>query len=125
MQTYQLKNVEVKGFVENKNAKKIIGESKGLILPTQWYEGFPMTIVESYSVGTPVIGSNLGNTGSLIEEGKSGWKFDADSKEQLCDALRKAMETTKGLERDFVEKYSAESNYEQLREIYETCCNHN
>ena len=125
VQTYQLKNVEVKGFVENKNAKKIIGESKGLILPTQWYEGFPMTIVESYSVGTPVIGSNLGNTGSLIEEGKSGWKFDADSKEQLCDALRKAMETTKGLERDFVEKYSAESNYEQLREIYETCCNHN
>ena len=72
-----------------------------------------------------MIGSNLGNTGSLIEEGKSGWKFDADSKEQLCDALRKAMETTKGLERDFVEKYSAESNYEQLREIYETCCNHN
>ena len=113
------------GFVSHEETLDYIRGAKAVIYPSLWYEGFPMTIVESYSVGTPVIGSNLGNTGSLIEEGKSGWKFDADSKEQLCDALRKAMETTKGLERDFVEKYSAESNYEQLREIYETCCNHN
>ena len=103
----------------------MIGESKALILPTQWYEGFPMTIVESYSVGTPVAGSDLGNTGSLIEEGMSGWKFSADSKKELCIALTKAKTAMNGINSSYIEKYSEEKNYMQLREIYETCCNHN
>lgn len=121
----QLRNVEFRGFVENHKVKQIIGESKALILPTQWYEGFPMTIVESYSVGTPVIASNLGNAGSLVEEGKSGLKFQADSEKALCEALRSAGTSLHGLEREVIRKYSEESNYEQLRKIYETCCDHN
>ena len=120
-----LHNVELKGFIENKKARKMIGESKALILPTQWYEGFPMTIVESDSVGTPVAGSDLGNTGSLIEEGMSGWKFAADSKKELCIALTKAKIAINGINSSYIEKYSEENNYIQLREIYETCCNHN
>lgn len=125
VESRQLKNVEFKGFVENKVLKKIIGESKALILPTQWYEGFPMTIVESYSVGTPVIASDLGNAGSLVENGKSGLKFRADSEEALCEALRKAADCFHGFDERFIDKYSEESNYEQLRKIYETCCDHN
>lgn len=125
VQIHQLQNVALHGFVENKEARKIIGESKALILPTQWYEGFPMTIVESYSVGTPVIGSDLGNTGSLVEEGKSGWKFAADSKDQLCEALEKAKKADLELAGETIRKYSEESNYKQLRKIYEACCNHN
>lgn len=121
----QLKNVELKGFVENRIARKIIGESKALILPTQWYEGFPMTIVESYSVGTYVLGSDLGNTGSLIEEKKSGWKFAVNSKKELCEAFEKVINAEGGLESSYIEKYSEENNYKQLRNIYETCCNHN
>lgn len=125
VEKHQVKNVELKGFVENKAVKQMIGESKALILPTQWYEGFPMTIVESYSVGTPVIASDLGNAGSLVEEGKSGLKFQADSPKTLCEVLKKANETLSGLDKAFLNKYSEESNYEQLRKIYETCCNHN
>lgn len=125
VQTHQLHNVELKGFVANETAKKTIGESKALILPTKWYEGFPMTIVESYSVGTPVIGTNLGNTGSLIQERKSGWKFSENSKDELFRALKNVMETCTGVDGEIINRYSAEKNYEQLRKIYETCCNHN
>lgn len=124
VEEHRLKNVEWKGFVENKEVKKIIGESKALILPTQWYEGFPMTIVESYSVGTPVIASDLGNAGSLVEEGKSGLKFQADSPVSLCETLKKA-KTLKGLDEIYINRYSEESNYKQLRNIYEACSNHN
>ena len=120
-----LKKVTQLGFVPNEEVRKIIGESKGLILPTQVYEGFPMTIAEAYASGTPVIGSDLGNTGNLIEEGKNGWKFQADSAEELAKAVKKAEAVTEGLASEFVTKYSAERNYKQLREIYEACCNHN
>ena len=123
VEEHHLKNVELKGFVENTEVKKIIGESKALILPTRWYEGFPMTIVESYSVGTPVVASDLGNAGSLVEEGKSGLKFQTDSPESLCETLKKT-KTFKGLDEDYINRYSEESNYEQLRNIYEACSNH-
>mgnify|MGYP003292625866 CR=1 FL=1 len=123
VEEHHLKNVELKGFVENTEVKKIIGESKALILPTRWYEGFPMTIVESYSVGTPVVASDLGNAGSLVEEGKSGLKFQTDSPESLCETLKKT-KTFKGLDENYINRYSEESNYEQLRNIYEACSNH-
>lgn len=119
-----LKNVEFKGFVENARAREIIGKSKALILPTRWYEGFPMTIAESYAVGTPVIGSNLGNAGDLIAEGNTGWKFLPDSVEELVLVLQKAMKQPMILKKDQIEKYSEESNYQLLRNIYETCCDH-
>ncbi|MDQ3704976.1 MAG: glycosyltransferase, partial [Chloroflexota bacterium] len=38
-----------------------MSSSVALIFPSEWYEGFPMTIVEAYSRGLPVIASNLGS----------------------------------------------------------------
>ena len=112
------------GFVPNEQVRKFVGESKALVLPTQVYEGFPMTIAEAYAAGTPVIGSDLGNTGSLIENGKNGLKFQPKSIEELAEAVLKIRESFGGLGEEMIYKYSAENNYEQLRNIYETCCNH-
>ena len=84
-----------------------------------------MTIVESFSVGTPVIASALGNAGSLIEEGQNGLKFQADSPESLCETLKSAASRLQGLSEAMINQYSEESNYEQLRNIYEACSNHN
>lgn len=119
-----LANVEMLGFVPNEQVRKLVGESKALVLPTQVYEGFPMTIAEAYAAGTPVIGSDLGNTGSLIENGKNGLKFQPKSIEELAEAVLKIRESFGGLGEEMIYKYSAENNYEQLRNIYETCCNH-
>ncbi len=119
-----LANVEMLGFVPNEQVRKLVGESKALVLPTQVYEGFPMTIAEAYAAGTPVIGSDLGNTGSLIENGKNGLKFQSKSIEELAEAVLKIRESFGGLDEEMVCKYSAENNYEQLRNIYEACCNH-
>ena len=120
----QLTNVKMQGYVPNDQVRALIGESKALILPTQVYEGFPMTIAEAYACGTPVIGSDLGNTGSLIEEGKSGWKFLHTSEEALAKAVLTAMKSESGIENSYINKYSKEANYQQLREIYEKCCNY-
>ena len=120
----ELSNVKLLGFVQNDEVRKMIGESKALILPTQVYEGFPMTIAESYACGTPVIGSDLGNTGSLIENGVSGYKFEPDSSKELAEAVKKIESSDLVIGREVIEKYSSERNYRSLREIYEACCNH-
>ena len=75
--------------------RKIISESKALILPTQWYEGFPMVIAESYSEGTPVIGSDIGNTGSLILNELTGMKFKSNSIEELTSIINSLLSTKK------------------------------
>ena len=121
----KLENVELLGFVENNIVRKIISESKALILPTQWYEGFPMTIVESYSEGTPVIGSDIGNTGSLIINKLTGMKFKANSIEELTSVIN-SFDNVKDEFNvfDFYTKnYNYNENYNILRKIYTECLN--
>lgn len=121
----KLENVELLGFVENKLARKIVSESKALILPTQWYEGFPMTIVEAYSEGTPVIGSDIGNTGSLIINELTGIKFKANSIEELTSIINSFDKVKDKFNVfDFYTKnYNYSENYNILKKIYIECMN--
>lgn len=114
-------NVDMLGFIPNEKMKRLVANSKALILPTQWYEGFPMTIVEAFSVGTPVICSDLGNAGSIVINGINGYKFAHTSYIQLLEAIRKIdMEIYQKTFQDFQNKYSEEINYKILRKIYST-----
>ena len=62
---------------------EMIGRAGVLVFPSQWYEGLPRTIVESYAKGTPVIASRLGSMTELIEPGRSGWLFEAGNADDL------------------------------------------
>ena len=115
-----LTKVELAGFVPNVQVRKIIGESKALVLPTQVYEGFPVTIAESYASGTPVIGSDLGNTGSLIENGKTGLKFNHTSAEDLAEKVEILAKKHYVLDEIYRNKYSSEMNYEIIKRIYKS-----
>lgn len=111
-------NIEMRGFVPNQDAIKIISNSKALILPTQWYEGFPMSIVESFSVGTPVICSELGNSGSVVSEGITGCKFTADNINELIFAVNRCKGLCQSTLHEYNAKYTEELNYQMLRRIY-------
>lgn len=114
----KLKNIEMKGFVSNHKVKDIIANSNAVILPTQWYEGFPMIILEAYSVGTPVIGSDLGNVGDIIIPNKSGWKFRINLVDSLISAINDNMDYTESTYKLYSELYTAEKNYKILDSIY-------
>ena len=119
IEMHQVTDVELKGFVENTAAKQMIGESLALILPTQWYEGFPMTILEAYSRGTPVLGSKIGNVGNLIEENINGLLFAPQSEKELAEAIHKLKMDYDEVFKYFKTYYSKEANYEILQNIYE------
>ena len=114
-------NIEMCGFVPNDEALKIIAYSKALVLPTQLYEGFPMSIVEAFSVGTPVICSDLGNAGSVVEEETTGYKFDCESRESIMSAIYKMIKkplNNEKIKKIYEIKYSEESNYKILNDIF-------
>lgn len=112
-----LNNVYLMGFVENDKVLDIISESKALILPTKWYEGFPMTIVESISCGTPIIGSDIGNVGNIINDRMTGLKFKKGSSEELIKSVNNFFDMVNNCKNESL-KYSSQQNYEELISIY-------
>lgn len=113
-------NIEMKGFVPNAETRKLIAKSKALILPTQWYEGFPMSIVEAFSVGTPVICSDLGNAGSVVKENVTGLKFPVNDVGGLIKAVFEIQGLSEKTRTEYLAQYSETRNYEQLTRIYST-----
>ena len=111
-------NIEMRGFVPNNETLEIIANSKALVLPTQWYEGFPMSIVEAFSVGTPVVCSDLGNAGSIVEDGINGGKFVAGDVQSLIETVRRQDIPVKKVVERYKKKYTEDINYVILRGIY-------
>lgn len=119
----KMTNVRFLGRLPNDQVRRLMATSRALILPTQWYEGFPLSIAESYSTGTPVLVSNLGNGGSLIKQGVTGLKFDPKSPQSIANAVKK-MEAEKNVNweentrRVYDQALTPEKNYAALMEVY-------
>ena len=114
-------NIEMLGQVDNNEAKAIMSQSLALILPTQWYEGFPMTIVEAYSVGTPVIVPDCGNSGNLVEEDVTGYKYNMSENKSLRAIIIKGVDPQLYclVVENYKKKYTSTSNIKILSEIYD------
>jgi glycosyltransferase involved in cell wall biosynthesis len=98
-----------------------------LILPSTWYEGFPMIIAEAFAVGLPVIASNLGSMSSIVDHQRTGLHFEPGNAGALAEAVR--WWTTHPDETAFMRsearleyetKYTAEENYAQMMNIYDS-----
>jgi glycosyltransferase involved in cell wall biosynthesis len=97
-----------------------------LVLPSLWYEGFPMTIVEAFSCGCPVMASGIGSMTSVISDGESGLFFEAGNSVGLAQKIQWAFEHPEQMRemggkarQVFEADYSAEANYQRLMEIYQ------
>lgn len=60
-----------------------------LAVPSQWLETGPLVVLESHSVGVPVIGSNLGGIAELVQHGVNGWLVAANDTKAWTEALTK------------------------------------
>ena len=70
-----LTNIEFLGFRKGEELFSFIRDASFVLVPSEWYENDPLTIVEAYSSGKPVIGSNIGGIPELIIEEKTGYLF--------------------------------------------------
>jgi glycosyltransferase involved in cell wall biosynthesis len=66
---------------------ELILRSHGTVLPSEWYENAPLSILESLALGRPVIGSELGGVPEMLEHGKTGWLFPAGNVDALASLL--------------------------------------
>lgn len=59
-----------------------------LVLPSVWYEGFPLVLLEAFATGTPVIASRIGSLGELVEDGVTGLMADPGNAADLAARIR-------------------------------------
>ena len=111
--------------MKREDAFEIIQKSRSIIVPSKWYEGFPMTIVESFSLGVPVIGSKIGNIESIIFDKIDGRLFEMNNKESLKDIIEDVFYNKEKNELlgensyiTFNKNYTDIENYKELIEIY-------
>ncbi len=62
----KLKNVWCVGFKTGAELETIISEARVLVLPSIWYENYPLSILEAKAAGNIVIGSNIGGIGEML-----------------------------------------------------------
>ncbi|MEK5318907.1 glycosyltransferase family 4 protein [Paenibacillus sp. FSL L8-0644] len=95
-----------------------------VMVPSIWYEGFPMTIVESFSVGTPVLCSRLGALEEVVEDGVTGFHFQHDDLENIKTVIRCAVAyenyaaMRQKVSENYAARYTEEVNVKQLMAIY-------
>lgn len=117
------KNITFLGQVGHDELIDLIAGAKAVILPSQVYEGFPMIIPEAFSMHIPMIVGDMGNSGVLVEEGLNGMKFKYNSMESLIEVIERfenadIVSLGEKAYKTYQERYSSESNYANLREIY-------
>jgi glycosyltransferase involved in cell wall biosynthesis len=119
--------VEFLGCVSYSEVLDLTRDAVFLVVPSEWYEGFPMVVVQALACGTPVIASRLGSLDEIVEEGKTGLKFEAGNPQDLAIRVNELASDRPRLARmrihartAFEEHYTAEINYSQLMEIYQS-----
>lgn len=108
-------------------AQRHLSGARALVLPSLCFEGFPMVIREAFALTVPVVASRLGPLPGIVPEGIAGVLFRPGDSGDLLRALRslwddqyRLAELATGARHLFEQKYTADSNYKTLIDIYET-----
>ncbi|NJO88917.1 MAG: glycosyltransferase family 4 protein [Chloroflexia bacterium] len=101
-----------------------IRNAQALIFPSICLENFPMTIVESLSLGVPVLASNIGAAKYIIQDTKEGILYDPFNKQEFYDSLQVILkpdvnkQMSSNARQRYLLNFTPELNYQTLISIY-------
>lgn len=120
-------NVRWHGWLTKDEVLARMQRATMLIIPSEWYEGFPVSLLEAFATGLPAIVSRIGSLASLVKEGKTGLQFEPGNASELASNIRFLFSNPELLQQmrrasreEYENEYTAESNYAMLCDIYHT-----
>ncbi len=115
---FRLDNIEFVGYKTGKDLYDIVKNAKYVCVASECYENNPMTIVESYTLSTPVIGASIGGITEIVNDGISGFLFESGNVNSLSKVIKKAenlgrtdYQTMKNAAKQFADTYFNPDNY--------------
>ena len=118
-------NVILSGHKSGKELQNEINKSLCVVLPSEWYENNPRSVLETFALGKPVIGSRIGGIPELIADNRNGLTFEPGNPEDLREKILYMIKNPDKVRdmgknaRAFVEKnHAPEQYYQNLMELY-------
>jgi glycosyltransferase involved in cell wall biosynthesis len=71
------------------------------VLPSLNKEGLPNVLLESMSMGAPVVSSDIGGVSEIVIDGETGYMVEPGNKSALADAIKKV--------------WANQTNYQEMR----------
>ena len=118
---YKDANIEFLGQKNWSEFRSVLERARFMVIPSEWSENNPLTVIESQALGTPVLGANIGGIPELIEENVNGMTFvsgdTSDLKKKLIDMWSYSFDYQRISETAQC-RFSFDCYYEQLMRIY-------
>lgn len=121
-----LSHVEFVGYVTGDQKASLVHSALCTVVPSECYENFPISVIESLAMGTPVLASRMGGLPELIEHIRNGLIFEAGNVHELAECLRAVVtnsqlagEMAKFALSDARIRFSPERHLRELLSIYE------
>jgi glycosyltransferase involved in cell wall biosynthesis len=83
--------VEFLGFRADEALWAAVDAARAVVLPSEWYENGPMSAIEAFGRGKPLLGAAIGGIPELIIEGVTGWTFRPGDVEDLAARMTGVM----------------------------------
>jgi len=121
--------VQMEGYCSGKRLTDLYRQAAFTVVPSEWYENAPMSALESFAYGKPVLASRIGGKPELVIEGESGRLFAPGNVENLTSiarsmwANRDELATMGKRARALVEKnYAQEKRLTNMLDTYRNVC---
>lgn len=112
--------IEFLGHQDAESVAKLLSAARFSIVPSEWYENNPLSVIESLCAGTPVIGTDIGGIPELFD-GKNGMIVKMGSaihlRKAILDSIDKKWQYDKIKEKAIV-RFSHETYYSELCKVY-------
>jgi len=123
----QYTNIEYMGFHSQERLRKELETATALIVPSVCYEGMPMSILEAFAKGTPVVASNIGILQEMVVPLFTGLSFDPYQKESIKRALAEWIALSQAQKEEignncrqvYEKNYTVAQNMHRLLAIYQ------
>jgi len=76
-------SIVLEGHCEGARLRDLCRNAAFIVVPSEWYENAPMSIIEAFAYGKPVVATRIGGIPELVTNGQTGYLVDCNSPKQL------------------------------------------
>ena len=115
----QSAQIHFMGHCDWEGCKSVFLKSKFSVVPSEWYENNPFSVIEPLCLGTPVLGAAIGGIPELIEPGKTGELFEMGNAADLEEKIRLMLDREYDIDVAPIREHFSKNHYlEQMMSVY-------
>jgi glycosyltransferase involved in cell wall biosynthesis len=120
-------SVSFTGYLSGPALENALQGARGVVMPSEWYENAPLSLLEAFAHAKPVIGARIGGIPEMIEDSVNGYLFESGNVVDLQKKIElflslpedRVLEMGRAARNTVEHQYSAESHYARLLQAYE------